>query len=371
MKVLMVADARSVHTRRWTVSLQAGGVDIVLYSLYPPRDNFFEEHGIRLYVFDLFTYKSDKGLKAVAGMLSKHWKAVEDLKTVIRIEDPDILHAHYATSFGLIAALTGFHPFIISVWGSDVYEFPYLSPVNEKVLRYIFRKADKILSTSYAMARQTMNFTEKLISITPFGVDTSVFKKFDKCGPGEGRFVVGNVKTLEPKYGIDVLIKAFKILKERNEVLDPELVIIGDGRCMEEYERLAEDLGISRNVKFVGKIPNHELPQWYNSFSVAVSLSRSESFGVVAVEAMACGCPVVVSDADGFKEVVLNGVTGFVVPRNEPGMAALAIQKFIDNPDLRERLGNKGVQHVKELYSWDDNVATMISIYSDVRKFKG
>ena len=65
MKVLMTADARSVHTRRWAVSLQAGGVDIVLYSLYPPPDNFFEEHGIRLYVFDLFTYKSDKGLKAV------------------------------------------------------------------------------------------------------------------------------------------------------------------------------------------------------------------------------------------------------------------------------------------------------------------
>ena len=55
MKVLMTADARSVHTRRWAVSLQAGGVDIVLYSLYPPPDNFFEEHGIRLYVFDLFT----------------------------------------------------------------------------------------------------------------------------------------------------------------------------------------------------------------------------------------------------------------------------------------------------------------------------
>ena len=124
MKVLMTADARSIHTRRWAVSLKERGVDIVLYSLYPSPDDFFEEHGIRLYVFDLFTYKSDKGLKAAAGMLLKHWKAVEDLKTVIRIEAPDILHAHYATSFGLVAALTGFHPFIISVWGSDVYEFP-------------------------------------------------------------------------------------------------------------------------------------------------------------------------------------------------------------------------------------------------------
>lgn len=364
MKVLMTADARSVHTRRWAVSLQAGGVDIVLYSLYPPPDNFFEEHGIRLYVFDLFTYKSDKGLKAVAGMLSKHWKAVEDLKTVIRIEAPDILHAHYATSFGLIAALTDFHPFIISVWGSDVYEFPNKSFLNRQSVKFIMRRADRILSTSHIMACRTALYTSKPISVTPFGVDTSLFRKLSVNRAGD--FVVGNVKTLSPKYGIDVLIRAFKIVRERNPRLRMSLVIVGDGPCRKEYEDLSAGLGISGDVKFIGKVRNDLLPEYYNSFSVAVSLSDSESFGVVAVEAMACECPVVVSDADGFTEVVEDGVTGFIVPRRNPEAAAAAIQKFIDNPRLREKIGAAGRARVSGLYDWKDNVALMIDIYSEV-----
>ena len=371
MRVLMVADARSVHTRRWAASLNDSGVGTAVYSLYPSPDDFFEVHGIRLYVFDLFTYKSNKGVRAAAGALAMHIKAVADLKKVLRIESPDILHAHYATSFGLIAALTGFSPFIISVWGSDVYEFPYLSRINSKTVRFIFRKADCVLSTSCAMAAQTRKFTDKPIQITPFGVDISLFRKFEKNGAVEGKFVIGNVKTLAPKYGIDVLIRAFRVVRENNGSLPCKLVIIGDGPCRKEYEELARELGVSEDVEFVGKVPNNELPWWYNSFSVAVSLSRSESFGVVAVEAMACGCPVVVSDADGFREVVQDGITGFVVPKEEPQKAAAAIQRFIDSPSLREVIGNNGIEHVKSRYSWKDCVAKMISIYSDVRKSKG
>ena len=364
MKVLMTADARSIHTRRWAVSLKERGVDIVLYSLYPSPDDFFEEHGIRLYVFDLFTYKSDKGLKAAAGMLLKHWKAVEDLKTVIRIEAPDILHAHYATSFGLVAALTGFHPFIISVWGSDVYEFPDQSFFNKKAVQFVFRQADKILSTSHIMARRASAFTSRPISVTPFGVDTELFRHLETHQ--DGRFVVGNVKTLAPKYGIDILIRAFKIVMERNPELDTVLVIVGDGPFRGEYESLACNLGIEEKVKFVGKVPNHMLPSYYNSFSVSVSVSNSESFGVVAVEAMACGCPVVVSDADGFTEVVEDGITGYIVPKKDPEAAATAIQKFIDNPGLRKSIGTAGIERVRKLYDWNNNVDIMYSIYAEL-----
>lgn len=364
MKVLMTADARSVHTRRWAVSLQAGGVDIVLYSLYPPHDNFFEEHGIRLYVFDLFTYKQLKGIWSVISMISKHREAVRYLRSVIDSESPDILHAHYATSFGLIAALSGFHPFIISVWGSDVYEFPNKSFLNRQSVKFIMRRADRILSTSHIMACRTALYTSKPISVTPFGVDTSLFRKLSVNRAGD--FVVGNVKTLSPKYGIDVLIRAFKIVRERNPRLRMSLVIVGDGPCRKEYEDLAAGLGISGDVKFIGKVRNDLLPEYYNSFSVAVSLSDSESFGVVAVEAMACECPVVVSDADGFTEVVEDGVTGFIVPRRNPEAAAAAIQKFIDNPRLREKIGAAGRARVSGLYDWKDNVALMIDIYSEV-----
>ena len=305
MKVLMVADARSVHTRRWAVSLKAEGVDIVLYSIFPSPDAFFEEHGIRLYVFDLFTYKQLKGVRSVISMISRHREAVRYLRSVIDSESPDILHAHYATSFGLIAALSGFHPFIISVWGSDVYEFPEKSFLNRESVKFIMRRADS-------------------------------------------------------------LIRAFKIVMERNPRLRMSLVIVGDGPCRKEYEDLAAGLGISGDVKFIGKVRNDLLSEYYNSFSVAVSLSDSESFGVVAVEAMACECPVVVSDADGFTEVVEDGVTGFIVPRRNPEAAAAAIQKFIDNPRLREKMGAAGRARVSGLYDWKDNVALMIDIYSEV-----
>lgn len=363
MKVLMVADARSIHTRRWAVALKARGVDIVLFSLYPSPDDFFALQGIPLYEFNLFTYKSSKGLRAAVGAVMMHRKAVSYLKRVIRSESPDILHAHYATSFGFIAALTGFHPFIISVWGSDVYEFHDLSFFNKKSVQFIFRRADRVLSTSHVMAKRTATYTSKPIYVTPFGVDTELFRRYEK-DERNGRFIVGNVKTLSPKYGIDVLIRAFKVLVDRNPDLDTLLVIVGEGPSRGEYEFLVSSLGIMDKVHFMGKVPNEQLPSYYNSFSVSVSLSHSESFGVVAVEAMACGCPVVVSDADGFTEVVEDGVTGFIVPRGNPEAAADALQKFIDVPDLRDKMGAAGIQRVKKLYDWNSNVELMYSIYT-------
>lgn len=363
MKVLMVADARSVHTRRWAVSLYSRGIDIVLFSLYPSPDDFFETRGIPFYYYDVFTYKRKNSIP-MAGRLLRHFQAVRVLKALIRKEKPDILHAHYATSFGLVAALAGFHPFIVSVWGSDVYEFPYLSALNGKTVRMIFRKADKILSTSHAMAVQTSRFTDRRIEITPFGVDMELFRPVKERN--NGCFVVGNVKTLSPKYGIDVLIKAYGIFRRRNPELESRLVIVGDGPCRGQYRQLCSDLGLSQYVEFVGRVDNSELPRYYNSFSVAVSLSNSESFGVVAVEAMSCCCPVVVSDADGFKEIVEDTVTGFIVPKGNPDAAAAAIQRFADDPDLRCAMGEAGRRRVEKYFNWDDNVSKMIDIYRNV-----
>ncbi|HIZ85469.1 MAG TPA: glycosyltransferase [Candidatus Coprenecus stercoravium] len=364
MKVLMVADARSVHTRRWAVALKDKGIDVMLYSIFPSQDSFFQEHSIKLYVFDLFTYKSMSGLKSRISWLARHRDAVRNLKSVIACESPDILHAHYATSSGLISALTGFHPFIISVWGSDVYEFPYQSLINRLTVKYIFKSADRVLSTSHIMARQAMLFTSKTILVTPFGVDIGLFRKIN--GGTKHPFVIGNVKALSGKYGIDVLIRSFRLIRDKNPGLDCRLVIVGDGPCGDEYRRLVSELGMDDYVTFTGRVPNDKLPEYYNSFSVAVSLSDSESFGVVAVEAMACECPVIVSDADGFKEVVEDGVTGFIVPRRNPEAAAYAVQKFIDNPELAAKMGKAGRERVCGLYNWDDNVTSMIGIYSGI-----
>lgn len=364
MKILFLSDVNSIHTQRWVLSLAELGHQIFLFSF----SNVSNDKEYRSYVnIEIHCCGINNSLFfsskiAYIAMLHK-------LKKIISCFAPDILHAHYASSYGLLGALTGFHPYVISVWGSDVYDFPQKNIFTKQILEYNLKKADYILSTSHVMAKETKKYTNKKIMITPFGVDTSAFKGQERAGI-DSRFIIGNVKTLSPKYGIDILIRAYKIIVERNPKMHTSLVIIGDGPCRKEYEYLAEKLGLQDLIQFRGKVPNNKLPEYYNNFSVFVStsVSNSESFGVVAVEAMACECPVVTSDADGFTEVVEDGQTGFIVPKKDVEATAKAIQKFIDEPDLRATMGKKGRERVLALYDWNDNVRTMLEIYNEILK---
>lgn len=359
MRVFILSDANSIHTKRWVCSLAERGINVFLFSLPSCNSSIYN------YYSNIEVYGC--GIDANLGLFSKtkYLSVLNKLKTQIKLYSPDILHAHYASSYGLLGALSGFHPYVLSVWGSDVYDFPNINGLTKWVLKYNLKKADRILSTSLVMANETKKYTSKEIEVTPFGVDTSLFKRMETADNING-FVIGNVKTLAPKYGIDVLIKAFKIVVDRNYNLPLKLIIVGDGPNRLEYMNLVSSLGIEDKVEFKGKIPNSQLTDVYNSFSVSVSVSNSESFGVVAVEAMACECPVVTSDADGFTEVVEDGVTGFVVPKRDIEATANAIQKFIDNPKLRTEMGKKGRERVQKLYDWKNNVTTMLEIYKDI-----
>lgn len=357
MKVLILAPANNTHTQRWCEALCKRGIAVVLFSFVSENSYFYKNLKIKVYQFGLNPLSS---LDKFKYNLLRH-----KLKNIIQDEKPDIVHAHYASSYGFLGAQIGFHPFIVSVWGADIYDFPKNSIICKAIIRYTLSKCDKILSTSKVMANETRKYTDKDIDITPFGVDTNLFKKININASNEREFIVGIVKTLSPKYGIDILIKAFKLLTDRNINIKLKLIIIGDGPNRAEYENLVLELGLKNSVKFLGKIRNENLTAYYNTFSVFASTSilNSESFGVVAVEAMACECPVVVSDADGFTEVVENQVTGIIVPKKNIEATANAIQKFIDNPSLRESMGKNGRSRVLKLYNWEDNVTTMQNIY--------
>lgn len=360
MKLLLLSDSGNTHTKRWVTALSKHNIDILLFSL---GDNCIEYYKNFPNVHVITAHKQLNN-----GLLSKlsYFLSISILNNAIKKFKPDIIHSHYASSYGLLGALSKHKcPYIISVWGSDIYIFPKNTPFGSSILKYNLNKANYILSTSNVMAVETKKYTQKEIEITPFGVDIELFKPDDKSRKEES-FVVGNVKTLAPIYGIDILIKSFKIVVDRNPNHNIRLEIYGDGPCRKEYENLAQNLSIKDLVTFHGFIDNSLLPEVYNSFDVAVSLSHSESFGVVAVEAMACECPVITSDADGFTEVVEDGATGIIVPKDNIYATAEAIQKFIDNPSLKAYMGKKGRERVKELYNWDDNVNLMIKIYKNI-----
>ena len=115
-----------------------------------------------------------------------------------------------------IGALSGFHPYIISVWGSDIFSFPHYSKLHLFLLKFNLSKADIILSTSKVLKKETEKFTGKSILITPFGIDTEKFLPKDVNSLfNKEDIVIGTIKTLEKNYGIEYLIKAFSLVKDK------------------------------------------------------------------------------------------------------------------------------------------------------------
>jgi len=122
------------------------------------------------------------------------------IKNYLKNVKPDILHAHYVSSYGIVGYLTGFHPFVISVWGKDIYDAP-----DNIVLRYLIKKAlancDRVLSTSKTMAEQTIKFVRnKEVIDTPFGVDLT--KYYNRSKKKTNKFIIGTARGLVSKYGI-------------------------------------------------------------------------------------------------------------------------------------------------------------------------
>jgi len=363
-KLLLLADANSPHTIKWAKFLyHQGNFEIHIFSLNYTGEDTYAGTGIKVYA--LFQPSINKN-KSGANKL-KYLFVLPKLRQLIKAIKPDIIHAHYASSYGLLGSLTHFHPFIISAWGSDIFEFPKISFFHRSVIEYNFRKADMLISTSHNMAKEMKKYTSKEIAITPFGVDTEKFKPlqvesiFDK-----NDIVIGTIKSLEPVYGIDYLIKAFSTVCNSCPQLSLRLLIVGDGSLKQDLIDLCISLNIRDKVIFTGFINQDELPRYYNMLDIYVALSRSESFGVAVLEASACGKPVVVSNVGGLPEVVDDGITGIIVPPHILSNAADAIIKLIIDSELRKEMGSKARKFVENRYKWEDNVKKMVEIYENI-----
>ncbi|MFC7373048.1 glycosyltransferase [Fictibacillus iocasae] len=348
MKLLLLAPGRSIHTQKWALYFQQKGWQVKVATF---ADHYSEENAREVDTVIL--------PKNLPGKLS-YFGAVPAVKKILRSFQPDIFHAHFISSYGLIGALAGYHPFYVSVWGTDIFEFPKKNLVNRKLIQYTLRQAEGICSTSHVMGKETAQYTDKKIHITPFGVDLSIFKPMD-VEKKQG-LQIGIVKALSDKYGIGTLIQAFKRVHDQHP--STELVIVGGGPQLMDYQRLSADLGIDDHVTFTGKVPNNQVPKYINSMDIFVVPSRDqESFGVAAVESMACGVPVVVTNVGGLPEVVIEGETGLIVPKESPDALAAAIVQLIEDEETRLSMGRKGIEHVKREYDWYENASRMEKLY--------
>lgn len=362
----MLAAPKSAHTIKWANALNERGLEICVFGLTPFNASLFNE-GIKVETIEV----SSKIMGKNYGSYSKiiYLKSLPRIKKIIREFKPDIVHAHLISSYGLLGALTGFHPFIVSAWGFDVFSFPRKTIIHKNLIKYVLNKSDRVLSTSHFMARETTKYTSKKIEVTPFGIDINIFKPkeiislFDKTD-----LVVGTVKGLEKWYGIEYLMEAFARVRQKHPKLPLKLLIVGDGSLKQSLLNLSNELKINDVTIFTGHISYDEVPRYHNMLDVyvAVSVFDDESFGVAIIEAEATNKPVVISNTGGLPEVVLNESTGIIVPPRDVNKTADAIERLILNPQLREKFGKNGREFVASSYNLDNNVNKMITIYQNL-----
>lgn len=361
--VVLLAAVGSVHTQRWANGLARRGMKVHLISMYGEcsgMDSRVNFHAL-----------------PIAGSIGYLGNAIA-LRRLLRDIKPDLVNAHYASGYGLLARLSGFHPTLLSVWGSDVFSLPDKNVFTHKLVVDNLLFADEVAVTSAVMGRRVEALVglQKKIHITPFGIDCEKFKPL-LTERRSTEIIIGTVKTLRATYGIDYLIRSVALLRQRLLLSSSSLAgcirlkIVGEGPDQLALMALSADLGIADITEFLGSVAHEEVPTWLNRFDVYVALSRAESFGVAVLEASACGIPVVVSDVGGLPEVVVNEKTGFIVPSSDIDAAASALERLVLDEALRNRMGNDGRTWVMERYSWEDSLDIMSDVYQSLIRNDG
>ncbi|WP_240451995.1 glycosyltransferase family 4 protein [Halostella salina] len=249
------------------------------------------------------------------------------------------------------------------------YLFKYFfHPVNVLLDLVSGRSADHIIAVSdhtREQLRDLYRFDEAKLTTVPPGIDTERFSPTDAVHPAvdDSKRSVLVLSRLDPRKGIDKAIRAFAQL----EYDDAELLIGGTGRLEPSLKELAAELGVRDSVRFLGFVPDEELPSLYSSVDLFVLPSEYEGFGIVFMEAMACGTPVVGTSVGGIPTAVDDGETGFLIGRNDIKGLAERIGKVLSNSKQSAQLSDNARSWAME-HDWTSIAARVDDVYRSIQK---
>jgi len=281
-------------------------------------------------------------------------------------EEFDLVHTHLPTpwsaDWSCFAAAVRGRPMVLTHHSDIVgqgrmnYAAKIYNKVNQKV---ILKRSSKIIVTNPKVVESSpylKRYSHK-IKIIPVGVDVERFRAIDLAErKPQGRKKVLFISLLDKFHefkGLDRLISAMVDVVE--EVPETKLIVGGEGELLGRYEDMASSLGLEESIEFLGRVPEDEIVELYNSCDLFVlpSISASqETFGMVLLEAMACARPVVATEIVGVAEVVKHYGAGLIVQSGDEAALAEAITKLLKNEALRHRMGYVGREIAERNYSW-------------------
>lgn len=286
---------------------------------------------------------------------------------LLRREGIRCLNAHWIFPQGFVGAIAkAAQPglrLVVTVHGGDIATLGRRAAFRP-MLRWTMRRAEVVTAVSAETAAGVRGVCPQApLSRISMGVDAARFRPRAEASAArrrlapEGGPLLLFCGRLAQKKGVRHLVEALPAVLAR--VPDAGLAIVGDGEEREGLERLVRERGLGAAVRFVGAVPNEALPDYYAAAdivccpSIVDSRGDTEGLPVVALEAAACGLPVVASRVGGMAEAVRDGETGILVPQKDPAALAAAVVGLLEDPARRRRMGERGRRMVEEEFTWD------------------
>jgi glycosyltransferase involved in cell wall biosynthesis len=292
-----------------------------------------------------------------------------EMPRLLARERPDIAHLQFPYPWGELA-----HDFFgrarrtVITYQSDIVRQKFLRVLYAPLLPLIMRRAQRIIATSpqYIESSPVLSRWKEKCVVIPLAIDPDPFEHADAHAAQAIRERIGTpmllfVGKLRYYKGLEYLLRAM------TELPTAHLLIVGTGPMESEWRALVRDLGVQDRVIFAGKIADADLPAYYAACDVFVlpSSERSEAFGLVQLEAMAAGKPIVCTElGTGTSFVNVHGETGLVVPARDPHALATALAQLLDDAALRRRMGLAGQVRVRQEFSLAPMVDRVMAVYN-------
>ena len=288
----------------------------------------------------------------------------------IRLAKADIVHLHLPNPPAILSYLaSGQRGPVIATYHSDIVRQQFLAKAFDPILRIFLKSCAAVIATSSQYVESSPILAEfaDRCRVIPYGIP---LMQFSACDDEE-------VAKIRKQFGPRIIIsvgrliyyKGFEHLVEAMSHIDGYLLIVGEGHLREHLEGVARTNGTAGKITFLGEIHNRDIVPFYRAADVfaLASVARSEAFGIVQLEAMACGKPVVNTSLDsGVPFVSLAGKTGLTVPPGDPLALAGAINQLLDYPVLREAYGLAARLRVEEEFDKEVMSERIFELYNEV-----
>ena len=355
MRICFLGDIRSTHTQKF-----------IKY--------FSKEHDTHIISFD---YIGDERMESGINFFNNIGTEIHILKkshllispiitrSLIRKIDPDLLQAHFITNYGFLGAFSGVKPLVISAMGDDILIHPFKSIFYNWLVMHAINNSDFIICDGINSKNNLLTFgisPDKILVVYP-GVNVQLFHPLYNIIRPDNNKMVFYPRGFDKIYDTDTLFSVISIINKINPNI--KFMLLGLGTELERFKSMIISSGLEKSVKFLGQVPNNELPIYFALSDISITTSLSDGgIPVSTIEAMACGIPVISTDAGDAALWVRDDISGYVVKKQDPEQMANRIIELLNDDERRLQFGKNARKLVEVDQNYNLEMKKIENLYS-------